>query len=136
VKAVTKTSWFTIHSDGNTLTFVFIIQNKHNMKKSLTYMMIAMVALTALPLQSTAAKNETISKPSTANDPGKAISNSLNNRIEEINKMDISSMSTAEKKELRKEVQGIQKMIKQSGGGVYISVGAIIIILLLLIILL
>jgi hypothetical protein len=106
------------------------------MKKTLTYMMIAMVALTALPLQSTAAKNETISKPSTVNDPGKAISNSLNNRIEEINKMDISSMSTAEKKELRKEVQDIKKMSKQSRGGVYISVGAIIIILLLLIILL
>lgn len=106
------------------------------MKKRLTLILIALVITTALPTQTIFAKNKNVSNPSNLSDPGKAISNSLNNRIEEINKMDISSMSTAEKKELRKEVQSIKKMIKQSGGGVYISVGAIIIILLLLIILL
>ncbi len=54
-------------------------------------------------------------------------------RLDEINAMDKSSLTAAEKKALRKEVKAIKKV---ADGGVYISLGAIIIILLLLIILL
>ena len=50
--------------------------------------------------------------------------------------MDKTALKSAEKRELRKEVRSIKKEISNLGGGVYISVGAIIIILLLLIILL
>jgi hypothetical protein len=54
-------------------------------------------------------------------------------RLDEINAMDKSGLTAAEKKALRKEVKAIKKV---ADGGVYISLGAIIIILLLLIILL
>jgi hypothetical protein len=106
------------------------------MKKSITNLLISLISITALPLQTMAESTVNKEIHVTANDPGKAISKSLNNRINEIHSMDISSMSSSEKKELRKEVQTMKKMIRQSGGGIYISVGAIIIILLLLIILL
>ncbi|MBC7845129.1 MAG: hypothetical protein H7Y10_01395 [Flavobacterium sp.] len=57
-------------------------------------------------------------------------------RLEEIKKMDKSSMSTSEKKELRKEVRTIKAELKTTGNGVYYSIGAIIIIILILIVLL
>lgn len=59
----------------------------------------------------------------------------LLDRLEEINAMDKSTMSRSEKRELRREVKEIQKTM-EIGGGVYISVGALILILILLIILL
>ena len=49
----------------------------------------------------------------------------LLNRLEEINAMDKSELNAPEKKELR-----------EIGGGVYLSVGAVIIIILLLVLLL
>ena len=64
-------------------------------------------------------------------------------RLNEIKAMDISTLSSAEKRELRKEVRGIKSELKtnsesykNTGGGVYISVGAAIVIVLLLILLL
>ncbi len=60
----------------------------------------------------------------------------LLNRLEEIKGMDVKSMSTSEKKVLRKEVRSIEKEMKRVNNGVYISVGGIIIIILLLILLL
>jgi hypothetical protein len=56
-------------------------------------------------------------------------------RLEEIKDLDKSSLSSAEKKELRKEVRTIKKDVRASGNGLYISSGAIIIILLLIILL-
>ncbi len=61
----------------------------------------------------------------------------LETRLHEIKAMDVKSMSRAERKTLRKEVNSIEKEMKTlDNGGVYISVGAIIIIILLLILLL
>ncbi|MEQ9302242.1 MAG: hypothetical protein RIF33_26920 [Cyclobacteriaceae bacterium] len=61
----------------------------------------------------------------------------LESRVQEINAMDMSSMTRTEKREVKKELREIQKENKTMGGsGVYLSVGAIIIILLLLILLL
>lgn len=61
----------------------------------------------------------------------------LEARVQEINAMDLSSMTRTEKREVKKELREIQKENKTMGGsGVYLSVGAIIIILLLLILLL
>ncbi|MDZ4824738.1 MAG: hypothetical protein SH856_14870 [Flavobacteriales bacterium] len=57
-------------------------------------------------------------------------------RLHEINSMDKTNLNASEKKELRKEVRTIESALRELGGGVYISVGAIIIILLLLILLL
>ncbi|MEP7264226.1 MAG: hypothetical protein ABI772_07005 [Bacteroidota bacterium] len=55
-------------------------------------------------------------------------------RINEINAMDKSALSHAEKRKLRKELKSISD--RDSNGGIYLSVGAVIIILLLLILLL
>ena len=57
-------------------------------------------------------------------------------RLNEINAMDKSTLSHADKKALRKEVRNIKRELASSNGGVYLSVGAIIIIILLLILLL
>lgn len=55
------------------------------------------------------------------------------NRVDEIKNMDKSDLSRAEKKELRKELRELKSQARAMGGGVYLSVGAIIIIILLLI---
>ncbi|SHF68689.1 hypothetical protein [Pedobacter caeni] len=60
----------------------------------------------------------------------------ITERVEEIKSMDKSNLSRAEKKELRKELRELKKQSKALGGGVYLSVGAIIIIILLLILIL
>ncbi|MCX2478840.1 hypothetical protein OQY15_07025 [Pedobacter sp. MC2016-15] len=60
----------------------------------------------------------------------------ITNRVEEIKAMDKSNMSKAERKELRKELREMKKEARAMGGGVYLSVGAIIIIILLLILIL
>ncbi len=55
-------------------------------------------------------------------------------RLYEIREMDKTSLTSSEKKELRKEVKGLRKEARSRG--IYLSVGAIIIILLLLILIL
>lgn len=95
--------------------------------------MVACASLTFQPLQSNAAttsKKAPVSTPIT-----QAEANTLTSRLNEINGLDKSSLNHSQKKELRGEVKTIEKQLRASGGGVYISVGAIIIILLLLIIL-
>ena len=67
-------------------------------------------------------------------------------RLETIKAMDISTLSSSERKELRKELRMIKSELKgqsksnasinNGSGGVYLSVGAIIIIILLLILIL
>lgn len=59
----------------------------------------------------------------------------IETRVEEIKAMDFLEMSKAERKEVKKELKEMNVEAKQIGGGVYLSVGAIIIILLLLILL-
>jgi len=58
------------------------------------------------------------------------------NRLEEIKAMDKSSMTSVERKALRKEVRAIKAELRTTNNGVYLSVGAIIIVILLLILLL
>ncbi len=58
------------------------------------------------------------------------------NRLDEIKAIDKSSLSSAEKKALRKEVRDIKTQLKTTNNGVYLSVSAIIIIILLLILIL
>jgi len=60
----------------------------------------------------------------------------ITNRVEEIRHMDKSNLTRAEKKELRKELREMKSQARAMGGGVYLSVGAIIIIILLLILIL
>ena len=57
-------------------------------------------------------------------------------RVNEIKAMDRSNLTRAEKKELRSELKDMKMEARAMGGGVYLSVGAIIIIILLLILIL
>jgi hypothetical protein len=66
----------------------------------------------------------------------KARAEQILKRLEEIKAMDIKSMPSAEKRQLRKEVRAAKKELNDVAGGVYISVGALIIIILLLILIL
>lgn len=58
------------------------------------------------------------------------------NRVNEIKSMDKSNLTRAEKKELRSELKDMKTEARAMGGGIYLSVGAIIIIILLLILIL
>ena len=53
-------------------------------------------------------------------------------RVYEIKKMDKSNLSLSEKKGLRTELRSLKRRYRE-GGGIYLSLGAIIIIILLLI---
>lgn len=57
------------------------------------------------------------------------------NRLDEIKKIDKTSLSSVEKKALRKEVRAINSQLRTTNNGIYLSVAAIIIIILLLILL-
>ncbi len=60
----------------------------------------------------------------------------IKDRLEEIQSMDKSNLSKQERQDLRTELKSMKKEAKALGGGVYLSVGAIIIIILILILLL
>lgn len=97
--------------------------------------MAACMSFTFLPLQSGAATKATTTLVAT-NATESAAANALITRLHEIKAMDMSALSAPEKKSLRKEVRTIKQQLSDIGGGVYISVGAIILVLILLIILL
>jgi hypothetical protein len=60
----------------------------------------------------------------------------IKQRVNEIRSMDKSHLSRQERKELRVELRGLKHQANELGGGIYLSVGAIIIIILLLILIL
>ncbi|RYZ62380.1 MAG: hypothetical protein EOO14_02465 [Chitinophagaceae bacterium] len=66
----------------------------------------------------------------------KARIEAIEKRVTEIKQMDKSSLTKAERKALKKELKDMKKEAKAIGGGIYLSVGAIIVIILLLILLL
>lgn len=75
----------------------------------------------------------TVSEATTANE--KIRVEELTKRLDEISTMDFKKMSRNEKKGLKKEVRTIKKEMKTMGGGVYISVGALLLIIILLLLL-
>ena len=62
--------------------------------------------------------------------------NTIVARIKEIKSIDKSTLTSLEKKELKKETRALKSHYKDISGGVYLSGGAIIIIVVLLILLL
>ncbi len=82
-----------------------------------------------------------ITKPTTtttvsANEVESAEVKALISRIDEIKAMDKSSLSSSEKKELRKEMRLMKKTVNHTQGNtVYVSGGLIILIVLLIILL-
>jgi len=106
------------------------------MKKLSIYTLAVLLSITFIPVPLKAgAETAPSSTPMSAKTEA-AEANVLLDRIYEINAMDKSRLSASERKQLRKEVRSAKKRLKESGGGVYLSVGAIIIIVLLLILLL
>jgi len=105
------------------------------MKKIAFCIIISCILSVSIPLQLSAITAVTtsvaITKPSEI-----AEAKALEFRLNEINTMDKSNLQSSEKKDLRKEVRSIKHQLNElGGGGVYISVGALIIIILLLIVL-
>lgn len=106
------------------------------MKKLTISIFAALMMFTVIPahLHATA---KTITTTATATEPVESeVAKALNNRLMEINQIDMSTLTRSEKQELRKEVRAIKSELKAQNRGVYLSVGAIIIIVLLLILLL
>lgn len=106
--------------------------------KKIIYVLIASgMLLTFQPTQSNAATTNVAPITTTiTSKTNEAKANTLVVRLNEIKAMDKSNLNSIEKKNLRKEVRSIRQELKQTDGGMYLSVGAVIIILLLLIILL
>lgn len=106
------------------------------MKKSILYLGMACL-LTGTVSSPLMAVNESKPNPKVeAKTMETAEINQILLRIEEIKKMDKAGLSATDKRELRKELRTMKSDLKAVGGGVYLSVGAIIIILLLVILLL
>jgi hypothetical protein len=106
------------------------------MKKITMYLLTALLSLSFIPA-TLKADAVTVPVSMTAAMPVESVeSNILIGRLNEIKAMDMSNMSREEKKQLRKEVLSTKKQLRESHGGIYLSVGAIIIIILLLILLL
>jgi hypothetical protein len=95
--------------------------------------MATFLSLTFLPLQSNAA---TTAEPTSMEASKPAEVKALELRLNEINSVDKSKLTSSDKKNLRKEVKSINHKLRDIGGGVYISAGAVILIVILLIILL
>jgi hypothetical protein len=106
------------------------------MKKIKLTILTLLVVLALAPLKVNAETEKITTTNPTEAGMESARAQELLKRLDQINALDKSAMNSSEKKENRKEVRAINKELKQLGGGVYISVGAILIILLLLIILL
>lgn len=98
--------------------------------------MATWLSLTFLPLQS---KGATTDKSSSLIVPEPAVSaeaKALLLRLNEIKAMDKSKMKSSEKKNLRAEVRSTKNQLRETSGGIYLSVGAVLLIALLLIVLL
>ncbi len=106
------------------------------MKKLISGVITAFILLSAFPAHLSAASTSP-SVPSTPpNTAATAETTVMMERLYEIKAMDLSAMSSTEKRQLRKEVRAIKSDMRAASEGVYLSVGAIIIIILLLILIL
>lgn len=106
------------------------------LKKLSLWAITAMMLLTLVPTTMNAETGTKTIPASTPTPAETAIVNTMLNRLNEIQMMDIKSMNATQKKELRKEVRAIKSDLRKAGEGVYLSVGAIILIVVLLILLL
>jgi hypothetical protein len=108
------------------------------MKKLTLGLMTAFMLLTIIPMQSNAARktNPTavVSTKPVESPEALAEDNAIIARLNEIKAMDMSKLSAAEKKELRKEVRQDRVRIR-SHGYIYIGGGTLLLIIILIILL-
>jgi predicted nucleic acid-binding Zn ribbon protein len=103
------------------------------MKKLMVCIATTVMLLTCTPIQAKA-ENNPIPISATDTEKESAELKALIKRVNEINAMDRSTMTRAERKEIRKELHAIKKEVKRHGGGtVYISGGLLVLILVLII---
>jgi hypothetical protein len=106
------------------------------MKKITICFMATCLSFTFLPFQSHALSIGVTTEVPIANPSSNVAVDAAMARLCEIKAMDKSNLSSAEKRDLRKEVRSLKHELKKSGKGIYLSVGAAIIIVLLLILIL
>lgn len=107
------------------------------MRKQFFNLLLVCLLLTfTAPQAMNAAVSSATNAPATEKPMDAERATQLLHRLDEIKAMDKSELSKAEKKALRKEVRDSKKELRDIGGGIYLSAGAIIIIALLLILLL
>jgi hypothetical protein len=106
------------------------------MKKIILCVMATCLSLTFIPVPSFAAATEKPSSLVVTTPAEAAEAKTMELRLTEISAMDMSKLKSADKKNLKKEVRSINHKLREIGGGVYISAGALILILILLIVLL
>lgn len=102
--------------------------------RKLREILTALLLFTLISAPAIADTENTLNEPKKTADAIRA--EVLLKRLDEIKALDKSEMTRPERRKLRKEVRTIKRELKDLGGGIYISVGALIIIILLLIILL
>ena len=115
------------------MRIMYVLTQNKNMKKKL-YLAFASVMLVC-SVMATPGYAKTTPKPQPTQEQQLRIEQ-ITNRVHEIQAMDKSNLSSQERQDLRNELKAMKKEAKAIGGGVYLSVGAIIIIILLLILLL
>lgn len=104
------------------------------MKKLTLRLSIVLMLLAFVPAEMLGNVNKIVTDPIETTESARITV--LLNRLEEIKAMDKSDLSSSERKALRKEVRANKAEMKDLGGGVYLSVGAILLIALVLILLL
>ncbi len=108
------------------------------MKKKI-YLLSTAILLTcsASNLRAATVVSEPVAKEITLTDIQKEVKlQAIKNRVEEIKAMDKSQLSKGQKQELKSELKSMKAQARGLGGGIYLSLGAIIIIILLLILIL
>jgi len=105
--------------------------------KKIIFLSVAMLLfLTLVPAPLKAAADNLLPSKDLTESVESTDSELLLSRLTEIDELDKSNLSSAEKKDLRKEVRNIKNALEINGDGVYLSVGALILIVVLLILLL
>lgn len=104
------------------------------MKKLIAGIAAALLLVTFAPIQSKGEAEKNPTSVSSYENPS-AEMKVLIDRVNEINAMDRSAMSSSEKKALRKELRTLKRDVNghSHGGTVYISGGLIVLIVLLII---
>jgi len=98
---------------------------------------VLMLTFSASNLKAATVVAEPAAKEITLTDAQKEVKlQAIKERVEEIKAMDKSQLTKTERQELKTELKTMKTQARALGGGIYLSVGAIIIIILVLILIL
>lgn len=106
------------------------------MKKTALVCLLVISLLAYLPQSHAAINTHSTKKEVVLTEAQTLRLNQINARLVQIQNMDKSALSSQEKKVLRKEVRAMKAEARESSGGIYLSIGAVILIVVLLIVLL